>query len=109
MNAYRVIGIESSPYAVKVRAVMRYRRLPHIWVARMPQFFEETQAVRPLLMPVVQFPDGSYRTDSTTIIRALEELHPGDRSVVPEDDALAFLCDLIEDMADEWLTKSLFH
>ena len=109
MNAYRVIGIESSPYAVKVRAVMRYRRLPHIWVARMPQFFEETQAVRPLLMPVVQFPDGAYRTDSTTIIRELEGRHPGERSVMPGDPGLAFLSDLIEDMADEWLTKCLFH
>jgi len=109
MNPYRIIGIESSPYAVKVRAVMRYRRLAHLWVARMPQFFDETQAVRPLLMPVVQYPDGEYRTDSTSIIRDLEARHPGVRSVMPADPGLAFLCDLIEDMADEWLTKCVFH
>ena len=109
MKPYRIIGIESSPYAVKVRAVMRYRRLPHRWVARMPQFFEETRAVRPLLMPVVQYPDGSYRTDSTTIVHELDAAHPDERSVLPADPAKAFLNDLIEDMADEWLTKSLFH
>ncbi len=109
MQAYRIIGIESSPYAVKVRAVMRYRRLPYIWVARMPQFFAETAQIRPLLMPVVQFPDGTYRTDSTPIISDLEQRHPGTRSIVPGTPGDAFLSALIEDMADEWLTKSLFH
>lgn len=108
METYRVIGIESSPYAVKVRAVLRYRRIPHIWVARMPQFFKETQHLRPLLMPAVQFPGGDYHTDSTPIIRQFEERHAG-RSIIPPDPATAFVSDLIEDMADEWLTKCLFH
>ncbi len=106
---YRIIGIDSSPYAVKVRAVFRYRRLPHIWVARMPQFFEETAEVKPLIMPVVQYPDGEYRTDSTPIILDLEERHSGGRSVLPDDPGLAFLALLIEDFTDEWLTKCLFH
>ncbi|MEM7542869.1 MAG: glutathione S-transferase family protein [Pseudomonadota bacterium] len=106
---YRIIGIESSPYAVKVRAVMRYRRLPYIWESRMPQFFEETKNVKPLIMPVVQFPNGDYRTDSTPIVLELETAHPGDRSILPSHPGLAFLCLLIEDLADEWLTKSLFY
>ena len=106
---YRVIGIEASPYAVKVRAVFRYRRLPHIWVARMPQFLAETAEVRPLIMPVVQYPDGEYRTDSTPVILDLERRHPESRSVIPPDAGDAFLSALIEDMADEWLVKSLFH
>ena len=106
---YRVIGVESSPYTVKVRAVMRFRRLPYVWLSRMPQYFEETRNLRPLLMPVVQFPDGSYRTDSTPIILELERLHPNDRSVVPSDPATAFLSLLIEDMADEWLCKCVFN
>lgn len=109
MKPYRIIGIESSPYAVKVRAVMRYRHIPCIWVARMPQFHAETLAVRPLIMPVVQYPDGTYRTDSTPIINDLEQRHPGMRSVVPDAPGDAFVSALIEDMADEWLTKSLFH
>ena len=109
MQPYRVIGIESSPYAVKVRAVMRYRHLPHLWVARMPQFFSETAEVRPLLMPVVQYPDGAYRTDSTPILEDLDRIHPDARRITPDDPAQAFLSLLIEDFADEWLTKSLFH
>ena len=88
---------------------MRYRRIPHIWVARMPQFYDETAHVRPLIMPVVQFPNEEYRTDSTPIIRDLESLHSNVRSVWPDNPAHAFLSELIEDMADEWLTKSLFH
>jgi hypothetical protein len=27
-------------------------------------------------MPIIQFPDGTYRTDSTPIILDLERLHP---------------------------------
>lgn len=109
MKPYRIIGIESSPYAVKVRAVMRYRHIPYRWIARMPQFHPETLAVRPLIMPVVQYPDGAYRTDSTPIIDELEQRHPGARSIVPDAPGDAFVSALIEDMADEWLTKSLFH
>ena len=108
-NNYRIIGIDSSPYTVKVRAFMRYQHIPHQWVARMPQFFDETQHVRPLLMPVVQFPDGQYHIDSTPIMRELDALHGADRSVSPASPALAFINELIEDFADEWLTKSLFH
>ena len=109
MSPYRIIGIEASPYLAKVRAVFRYRRLPHVWVARMPQFFDETQHVRPLIMPVVQYPDGEYHTDSTPMILDLERLHPGARSVIPDDEGMAFLSALIEDFSDEWLVKALFH
>lgn len=109
MQPYRIIGIDSSPYAVKVRAVFRYRRIPHIWVARMPQFFDETAHVKPLIMPVIQYPDGEYRTDSTPVILDLEERHPGGRSILPADPGQAFLAMLVEDFADEWLTKCLFH
>lgn len=107
-DRYLVVGVEASPYTVKVRAVLRYRRLPHAWLCRMPQFYPPLAAVKPLLMPVVRFLDGSYRIDSTTIVAALERDHPGQRSVQPEDPVLAFHAALIEDMADEWMTKLLY-
>lgn len=109
MQPYRIIAIESSPYSVKVRAVMRYRHLPYRWISQMTQLSEETAALRPALMPAVRFPDGDYHVDSSHIIAALEERHPGGRSVLPDQSALAFLAELIEDLADEWLTKCLFH
>ncbi|NIP97275.1 MAG: glutathione S-transferase, partial [Akkermansiaceae bacterium] len=107
-DVYRVFGVESSPYTLKVRAVLRYRRIPNHWLARFPFMVPETAHVRPRIMPVVQFPDGTYWTDSTPIVEEIERRHPGPRSILPEDPCAAFLCYLIEDMADEWLAKCLF-
>ncbi len=107
-DRYVVVGVDASPYTMKVRAVLRYRHLPHAWLCRMPQFYAPLAGVKPLLMPVVRFPDGSHRTDSSSIIAELERVHPGHRSVQPDDAVLAFYALLIEDMADEWMTKPLF-
>jgi glutathione S-transferase len=55
-------------------------------------------------------PDGSPQAavDSTPLIRQLETMYSG-RSVIPGDPALAFVDALLEDYADEWLTKAMFH
>ncbi len=107
---YRIIGGNASPYSMKLRAILRYRRLPHDWVLRTPKVLEEVAHVRPLLMPILQYPeDGSHHIDSTPLAYALEERHPGQRSIIPEDPGYAFLGHLIEDMSDEWFTKAMFH
>lgn len=105
---YVLYGVEASPYTVKLRAALRYRRLPYRWVCRFVQMYGPLAHVRPQLTPVLEFPDGELRTDSTPIVEELEDRHGADRSLLPERPRDRFLAWLIEDMADEWLTKCLY-
>ena len=110
----RLAGGTGSPYTQKMVALLRYRRLPYAVTWGQPDQVCDTLGVekpRPILMPTFFF-EGEAGTvaacDSTPIIRRLEDMYPG-RSVLPEDPALAFVDYLIEDFADEWCTKYMFH
>jgi glutathione S-transferase len=108
----RIVGAPGSPYSRKLRAVLRFRRIPHAWLNQgAPECRGLPQPRVPLLPQLVlPGPDGtpSAETDSTPLIRLLEQRHAG-RSVIPPDPALAFLDALLEDYADEWVTKAMFH
>lgn len=121
-DVYKIFGGPGSPYSHKVRSVFRYRRIPHTWAVPQGEFSgggalgsdaaidgEETdlQKAAKGVVPVVKFPDGSYKADSTPLIYELETRHSG-RSVVPPHKGLAFLSHLIEDMADEFLPMPMF-
>ena len=109
----KLLGVSGSPYSRKLRAVLRFRRLPHLWILRGSKDEGVVPELPVRLMPVLVFPGpaGRYEEaaiDSTPLIRRLEREHTG-RSVIPPDPALAFLDALLEDYADEWLTKCMFH
>src|SRR5256884_1151322 len=104
---YRLIGSTASPYAIKLRALLRYRRIPFDWVIMRRTLRKQTEHLRPNLIPVLQYPDGSFRGETTALAYDLEARHR-ERSVIPEDGAVAFVCDLLEDLADEWAVKPLF-
>jgi glutathione S-transferase len=108
----RIVGVPASPYSRKLRAVLRYRRIPHAWVLHgSPEARGLPQARVPILPQlIVSGPDGGPEAvvDSTPLIRRLETLHAG-RAVIPPDPVLAFVDALLEDYADEWLTKPMFH
>jgi len=108
----RVVGAPGSPYSRKLRAVLRYRRIRHAWVQRGAPESRGLPLPRVDLLPqlVVRGPSGALeaRTDSSPLIRELERSFAG-RSVVPADPVVAYLDALLEDYADEWLTKAMFH
>ena len=104
-----IVGAPGSPYSRKLRAVLRYRRIPHVWVQRGSRESRALPRPRVELLPQLVFPGAKEAlTDSSPLIRRLEGLQAG-RAVVPDDPALAFLDALLEDYADEWLTKAMFH
>lgn len=106
---YRVYGVEPSPYSVKVRAYMRYKSIPHEWVVRTAARMEEFKRYAKLpLIPCVVAPDETAMQDSTPVIEALEEKFP-DPAIIPSDPAAAFLSALLEEYADEWGNKPMFH
>jgi len=105
-----LVGGYSSPYSRKMRAVLRYRRIPHRWVLKGSPEAAGLPKPVPSLIPVIVFPDEPdvAHIDSTPLIRRLDRDHAG-RSVIPPDPTVAWLDALIEDYADEWLTKAMFH
>ncbi len=105
-------GAPGSPYTRKMLALLRYRRIPYRFLIGDQSAEQGLPEPRVALLPTFYFPDAAGEVeavvDSTPIIRRLESEY-AHRSVLPADPVLAFLDYLIEDYADEWLTKAMFH
>lgn len=105
-------GAPGSPYTRKMLALLRYRRIPYRLLPTEGLVLAEMPKPKVRLLPTFYLAgaDGVLEAvvDSTPIIRRLEAEHEG-RGVVPSDPALGFVDALIEDYADEWLTKAMFH
>ena len=110
----RLVGGTGSPYTQKMVALLRYRRIPYSITWGDPGQLLDALGVekpKPVFMPTFLFEEeGGTKAvcDSTPVIRRLEGMFEG-RSVLPTDPALAFIDYLLEDFADEWCTKYMFH
>ena len=108
-----LVGSGSSPYTRKLRAALRYRRIPYRFVV-IGSKEAKTLPDRPLpLVPYLVVPgDGDAQltamSDTTPVLNYLETTYPH-RSLRPVDPALSLIDLLLEDYGDEWLSKCMFH
>ncbi|MEO1656653.1 MAG: glutathione S-transferase [Pseudomonadota bacterium] len=113
-------GAHASPYTRKALAVLRYRRIPYRFIIGQPgqpiawgyPDHAKLPAPKVPLLPTFYFDDenGDEQavTDTTPIIRRLETMISG-RSILPADPVMNLLNYILEDYADEWLTRCMFH
>lgn len=108
----RFMGAPGSPYTRKMLAYLRYRRVPYEFLMSDQAEREGLPRPKVALLPTFYLPgaDGALEAavDSTPLIRRFEGEFEG-RAAIPPNPAVAFLNDLVEDYADEWLTKAMFH
>jgi glutathione S-transferase len=108
----QLMGAPGSPYTRKMLAVLRYRRIPYALLTPPMAAARGLPQPKVPLLPTFYLPgaDGALEpaTDSSPLIRRFESVYAG-REVIPADPVLAFIDMLLEDYADEWLTKAMFH
>ena len=109
----RFSGAPGSPYTRKMLALLRYRRIPHQLILRgRPDEESDLPKAKVHLLPTFYLPgdDGKLEAvvDSTPLLRRFEAEFDG-RAAVPSDPVVGFIDALLEDYADEWLTKAMFH
>ena len=106
---YLIYGAELSPYSVKVRSYFRYKEIPHKWIVRnatTQKDFDKLAKIQ--VVPLVLTPEGQVLQDSTPIIQKLEKAFTK-KSITPKEPDTAFVSRLIEEYADEWAVKQMFH
>jgi len=108
----RFMGAPGSPYTRKMLAYMRYRHISYEFMLGDQSTELGLPKPKVELLPTFYLPNDEGEieavVDSTPLIRRFEKAFTG-REAVPSNPVLAFINYLIEDYADEWLTKSMFH
>ncbi len=108
----RFTGVPGSPYTRKMLAYLRFRHIRYELLIGDQATRAGLPEPKVKLLPTVYLPDDQgelkAHVDSTPLIRRIEKAFSG-RAAIPEHPVLGFLNYLIEDYADEWLTKAMFH
>ena len=115
LEPIKVFGNVGSPYTQKILALLRYRNIPYTvsWGDVIHNLsLLNIDPPKPVLLPTMIFDSGNNKniakTDTTPIIRELEDMYKN-KSVLPNTPTIKFLNYLLEDFADEWTTKYMFH
>ncbi len=107
--SYRLFGAETSAYSTKMRSYLKYKGVAFDWTPRTEETEEELKRVsRFPTLPVLVTASGFAVHDTTPMMEALEADSP-EPSAMPADPALAFLVCVLEEYADSWLAKTVFH
>lgn len=108
----RFKGAPGSPYTRKMLAYLRYRHIPYELLVGNHTQDLGLPVPKVQLLPTFYLPNAQgiveAVVDSTPLIRRFEAEFAG-RQAIPTDPVLRFINYLIEDYADEWLTKPMFH
>ena len=114
-----LMGAPGSPYTRKMLAILRYKRIGYRLLPGLRNRLNpEPERYRQRPEPKVRLLPTFYATteegaevaicDSTPIIREIDANFV-ERAVIPTNPVLSLINSIIEDFADEWLTKAMFH
>ena len=109
-----LLGAPGSPYTRKMVALLRYRRIP-VSSAASDVMATRADCRKPkvALLPTFYLPDANGAleavVDSTPLIRRFESAIQRTHGDADGSRCRDFIDYLLEDYADEWLTKAMFH
>jgi glutathione S-transferase len=107
--SYRLFGAETSAYSTKMRSYLKYKGVAFDWTPRTEETEDEIKRIsRFPTLPVLVTASGFAVHDTTPMMEALEADSP-EPSATPADPALGFLACVLEEYADAWLAKTVFH
>jgi glutathione S-transferase len=105
----KVHGLDLSYFTGKLEANLRNKGLRYALVEMDTGSFKTMgQRAGVAQMPHLELPDGQLLTDTSHILRWLDEQFP-DHPIRPVDPALCWLGDLLEDFGDEWLWRPALY
>jgi glutathione S-transferase len=104
-----VHGLDLSYFTGKLEAYLRAKGIEYELREMTTRSFRECgKATGFLQMPQVELADGTWLTDTTLIIRYLEQHHP-QPAISPTDPLVRFISLLIEDFGDETLWRPALY
>jgi glutathione S-transferase len=100
----------TSPFSAKMRVFLHYKQIPYVSMRTTGEVYmvEIPKLVGAPIIPVILTPNSEVMQDTTPMMQWFEAEHPEPASV-PDDPRLEMLHWLVEDFADEYMTRLSMH